>query len=229
MFPLAEGYEEKLEQAMVTPLHRAPKCDMYSSVHGRKVDALECTPRYWKQNMISTVKFQAALEAGIRAHANAAAIVEIGPHPALKSPVQETLRAFSKSSTVYLPTCIRGQQDSRTLLSSVGVLIGIGLPLQLSNINARAIVEGGQCCYEPGKFLPNAPSYQWNHSQGFWAESRVSRSLRFRRFPHHQLLGSRYVDDIPSRPCWRNRLMLKEIPWLQELKVVAVAYVSQSF
>ena len=210
---------------MVTPLHQAPKCDMYSSVHGRRIDALECTPNYWKQNMISTVKFQAALEACISAHTNIAAIVEIGPHLALKGPVQETLRALNKFSTVYLPTCIRGQQDFETLLSSAGVMIGTGLPLQLPNINARAIVHGLQCCYEPGKFLTNAPSYQWNHSQGFWAESRVSRNLRFRKFPRHQLLGSRYVDDIPGRPCWRNRLMLKEIPWLQELKVNTVAYV----
>ena len=229
MFPLAAKYEDKLAQATVTPLHQAAKCDMYSSVHGRKIDASECTPGYWKQNMTSTVKFQAAFTQCINARAKVAVVVEIGPHPALKGPVQETLRALRRSNVVHVPTCIRSQHNYEALLCSAGAMIGIGLPLHVSNINAHATVTGLHCCYEPGNFIAGAPSYQWNHSQGFWAESRVSRNLRFRKFPRHQLLGSRYLDDIPSRPCWRNRLMLKEIPWLQELKVSNVVLVSGYF
>ena len=229
MFPLAARYEDKLAQATVTPLNQAVKCDMYSSVHSRRIDASECTPSYWKQNMTSTVKFHAAFTECINARPKVAVIVEIGPHPALKGPVQESLRALSKSNTVYVPTCIRGQQDYETLLFSAGAMIGIGLPFHVSNINAHTTVIGLQCRYTPGNFLTNAPSYQWNHSQGFWAESRVSRNVRFRKFPRHQLLGSRYVDDIPSRPCWRNRLMLKEIPWLQTLKVSNVMGTSLCF
>lgn len=222
MFPLAPKYVEKLVQAKVTPLHETPKCAMYSSVYGGRIDATEYTPSYWKRNMISTVKFSAAMEECINDHPNAAAIVEIGPHVALKGPAREILHALSKSHIGYLPTCMRGQKDFETLLSSAGVMIGIGLPVQTSNINAREIVDGLQCCYEPGNILADVPSYQWNHSQGFWAESRVSHNVRFRKFPRHELLGSRYVDDIPNRPSWRNRLMLKEMTWLQELKVCAL-------
>ena len=225
MLPLAARYDAKLAQATVTPLLKNARCIMYSSVYGRRIDASECVPSYWKQNMISTVNFQAALGECIRGHPNVATIVEIGPHPALKGPVQESLHVLEKSGITYLPTCMRGQQDFKTLLSSAGVMIGIGIPLQVSNINARGIFDGPQYCYEPGKTLPDAPSYQWNHSQGFWAESRVSRNVRFRKFPRHQLLGSRYVDDIPNCPSWRNRLMLKELPWLQELKVHTVMWV----
>ena len=192
MLPLAANYVEKLAQAMVMPPHQAAKCDMYSSVYGRRIDALECTPNYWKQNMISTVNFRVAFEACINRHPNATAIVEIGPHSALKGPVQETLHALGKFNTVYLPACIRGQQDFETLLSSAGALIGMGLLLHVSNVNAHAIVNDLRCSYETGRFLTDAPSYQWNHSRGFWAESRVSRILRFRKFPRHGLLGSRY-------------------------------------
>lgn len=219
MFPLASNYNDKLVQAKVTPLREDAKCNMYSSVYGRRMDAFECTPSYWKQNMVSTVKFSAALEDCIDGHANAAAIIEIGPHSALKGPTQEILHALGKSHIGYLPTCMRGQMDFETLLSSAGVMIGIGLHLQISNINARGIIHGLQCRYEPGNILTDVPSYNWNHSQGFWAESRVSRNVRFRKFPRHELLGSRYVDDIPNRPSWRNQFMLKEITWLQELKV----------
>lgn len=219
MFPFAAQYVDKLLQVEVTPLCGNAQCVMYSSVYGRRIEASEATPFYWKQNMTSTVRFLAALEECVNGHPNAATIVEIGPHSALKGPAQEILSTVGKSHVGYLPTCLRERNDFESLLSSAAVMIGIGLPLQISNINAREIVDGLHCTYEPGSILTDVPSYQWNHSQGFWAESRVSHNVRFRKFPRHQLLGSRYVDDIPNRPSWRNRFMLKEIPWLQELKV----------
>ena len=219
MLPLASKYIHKLVQAQVSPLSTSAKCTMYSSVHGRKMNASECTPSYWKQNMISTVKFCAALEECMKGYPNVATVIEIGPHLALRGPAQEILQALDKSHVRYLPSCIRGQKDFETVLSSAGAMIAIGLPFQVSNINAREIVDGLQCRYEPGNILTDLPSYQWNHTQGFWAESRVSRNVRFRKFRRHQLLGSRYVDDIPNCPSWRNRLVLKEIPGLQELEV----------
>lgn len=219
MLPMALEYDHELVQANVTPLHDKAKCAMYSSVYGRRIETSECTPSYWKQNMTSTVRFSEALEQCLNGHPNAAAIIEVGPHSALKGPAHEILHSLGKSHVRYVPTCMRGQKDFETLLSSAGVMIGIGLPLRTANINAREIVDGLHCCHEPGNILTDAPSYRWNHSQGFWAESRVSRNVRFRKFPRHELLGSRYVDDIPNRPSWRNRLILKEITWLQELKV----------
>lgn len=230
MFPIAPKYGDKLVQAKVTTLNEDPKRAMYSSVYGRSMDASEYTPTYWKDNMTSTVKFCTAMKECIDGHPNAAAIIEIGPHLALKGPTQEVLRAVGKSHVAYLPTCMRGQNDLESLLSSAGSMIGNGQPLQTSSINAREMVDGLRCCHEPGNTLIDVPSYQWNHSQGFWAESRVSRNVRFRKFPRHELLGSRYVDDIPTRPSWRNPLMLKEVPWLQEFKakgcteIPAVAY-----
>lgn len=228
MFPLAPIYEDRLLQAKVTSLRGKAECTMHSSVYGRRMDASEYTPAYWKQNMTSTVKFCTALEDCLDAHPNAAAIIEIGPHSALKGPVKEILHALGKSCVGYVPTCKRGQRDFENLLLSAGAMIGVGLPLQISNINAREVFNGIQSCHEPGNVLTDAPSYQWNHSQGFWAESRVSRNVRFRKFPRHQLLGSRYVDDIPDRPSWRNRLMLKEITWLQELKVCMLIVIRRS-
>ena len=126
MFPLAVKYEDQFAKATVTRLHQVAKCDIYSSVHSRSIDALECTSGYWKQNMTSTVRFQAAFTECINARPKVAVIVEIGPHPALKGPVQEILRTLGNSNTVYVPTCIRGQQGYETLdffimFSSIGV------------------------------------------------------------------------------------------------------------
>ena len=129
IFPLAVKYEDKLTKAIVTRLHQAAKCDMYSSVHSRRIDASECTTGYWKQNMTSTVKFQAAFTECINARPEVVVIVEIGPHPALKGPVQEVVRTLGNYNTVYVPTCIRSQQDYETLdffimFSSIASVLG---------------------------------------------------------------------------------------------------------
>lgn len=94
-----------------------------------------------------------------------------------------------------------------------------GFPMNLRKINDYGAGSGSQRKCKTGRLLTDLPSYHWNHDASFWVESRVSRNIRFRKFPRHQLLGSRYVDDIPQRPCWRNQLTLKEIPWLARLKV----------
>lgn len=169
--------------------------------------------------MTSTVKFCPAIESCSAEFPEIAATIEIGPHPALKGPVTETFRALGIKDFTYLHTCSRGNDDFEAILNSAGSMIVQGIPLKLQNINARIVANESGCTFEYGKVLTDLPSYQWNHTASFWSESRVSRNVRFRQYPRHQLLGSRYVDDIPQRPCWRNHLILKEIPWLAQMKV----------
>lgn len=77
-------------------------------------------------------------------------------------------------------------------------------------------MNGSTCTSERGNVLVGLPSYAFDHSEPLWAESRMSRNLRFREFPHHELLGSRYLEDTPANPSWRNLLILDEIPWLAD-------------
>ena len=169
--------------------------------------------------MTSTVRFCPAVESCLAEFPEIAATFEIGPHPALKGPVTETFRALGKNDSGYLHTCLRDNDDFEAILSSIGSMIARGIPLELQNINARFINDESGSRFEYGKVMTDLPTYQWNHTASFWSESRVSRNVRFRQYPRHQLLGSRYVDDIPQHPCWRNHLILKEIPWLFEMKV----------
>lgn len=219
MLPIAPRYEEALVAAKVSPLTSAGKCDMFSSVTGQKLDSEDYSPSYWKQNMISTVLFAPALAGCLKSHPQTSTIVEIGPHAALKGPIQETLRTLDSDSVEYHHSLVRDKHDLEALLGSAGAMIGHGIPLELAHINGQEIVNGLQCTYEQGSVLKDLPSYRWDHSTSFWSESRVSRNVRHRKFPRHQLLGSRYLEDIPSYPSWRNHLMLKEVPWLMELKV----------
>ena len=219
MFPLASPYEESLTFADIAPRLCVGTCDMFSSVTGRRLSQEDFSPSYWRQNMVSTVQFSPALEACLINYPKLSVILEVGPHPALKAPIVETIRSLGRDSITYHSSCSRGVGDFEALLENAGSMIGSGVPLKVANINARETTDGSGYKYEFGDVLTDVPSYQWNHSVSLWKESRVSRNVRFRQFPRNQLLGSRYVDDISSRPSWRSLLMLKEIPWLMELKV----------
>ncbi|KAL9601094.1 MAG: hypothetical protein Q9179_002982 [Wetmoreana sp. 5 TL-2023] len=92
-----------------------------------------------------------------------------------------------------------------------------GLVLASSDLtNSRGAIEG-QWKHDHGAVLRDIPSYQWNHSNTFWSESRVSRKWRFRAFPRHELLGSRYQDDISPCASWRNHLDPSSVQWLAEI------------
>lgn len=219
MLPVACLYEKAIVNAQVLARLPQPSCDMFSTVTGQRIPPENITATYFKHNLTSTVLFSSALTKCLQHHPEINAVLEIGPHPALKGPSQDILRSLGKSQVEYFHTCSREQNSLETLHLNAGAMIAYGIPVKSANVNAQQIVNGLDVNFEYGNILTDLPSYQWDHSTSFWPESRVSQNFRYRQFPRHQLLGSRYIDDIPARPCWRNHLMLKEIPWLMELKV----------
>lgn len=217
MLLVSESYELALNNAGITPLATTPTCRMVSSVSGQVLSALQCTTSYWKENMVSTVRFSAALTNCLTSTSESTALVELGPHPALQAPTKEVLRSLKTNTADLFHSCIRGKDDMESMLDSAGTMIASRVPLNLLAINAQ---EVGHDSYDYGNVLTDLPTYAWNHSTPIWSESRISRNIRFRQVPHHELLGSRYLEDIPSSPSWRNVLVLKEAPWLQKHKEV---------
>lgn len=219
MLAVAPMYQKALVDAGILPLETQAHCKMFSSVAGQSVTSADLSPVYWKQNMVSTVQFSATFTECLHHHSENMVVLEIGPHPALKGPAQEILRSLNMNAIGYFDSCVRGKDDVESLLHSAGAMIAQGMPLNTSNINACQIRNASGYTSAIGKVLTDIPSYSWDHSTPFWYESRVSRNVRFRKFVRHQLLGSRYLDDVPSRPCWRALWMLGEIPWLSSIIV----------
>ncbi|MCJ1377591.1 hypothetical protein MMC17_000686 [Xylographa soralifera] len=226
MSHVAQPYEKALWDADVTPLPSSSECDMFSSVTGRQLRSKDCSPSYWKENMVSTVEFSSALQACLRSASEDYLFVEIGPHPALKGPAQETIRNTGRDTVNYFHSCLRGENGFQTLLESAGALIASGLQLNTGNINARETEDGHKVNYQSGTVLTDVPTYSWDHKTSFWAESRISHNVRFRKTLRHELLGSPYLEDVPLHPSWRNHLMLKEVPWLVKIKVSQQTYLS---
>ena len=196
------------------PFESSPR--FHSSLRGKQVPFEDLGGAYWSQNLTSPVLFSQAVIDMCLERSNDTPlpkvdmILEIGPHSSLKAPIQEILRSrvhSSGSSTHYLPTLIRNSENVRNLLYMVGALHCLGYPVNFSELYSSSMDA-------PCRVLSDLPQYPWLHTKRYWHETRISKNNRFRRFPHHDLLGTLVEDFNEREPRWRNIIRLSEIPWL---------------
>ena len=189
----------------------------FSSVTGqRKLSGL--TNAYWTENLVSKVRFSEALQRMCEAQRMTSSqgdvssmhvLIECGPHNTLSSFSKQTIaHAFGDSFPFQYLSCLsRGKNAVTTILELAGNLFEQGHSLDLSTVNSICGPRTPVTCIEP---------YSWDHSQGYWHESRLSKQHRFRRHGYHELLGLRKVNGISQEPGWRNILKLAYLPWLQD-------------
>ncbi|CRG87956.1 Lovastatin nonaketide synthase [Talaromyces islandicus] len=194
------SYEEHLKPFVKSV---DPAIPFYSSVTGKQLVGDGCLdPFYWRKNMESPVLFNTALRSALKSREEPLILIEIGPHPALKGPIGQILRDISRNDISQVGTLQRNKICSDSILQTAGNLF-------LHNIALDWLV----IC-PPGKSVRDLPQYSWKHDTSYWAESRLASGFRFREFPPHDLLGTRNVE-IFNENCWRNKLSLDNLPWLQ--------------
>ena len=197
-------YQSMLKNAVRSRYGSVP---MYSTVNGQVLGPERLIePGYWVQNLLSPVLFSPAVQNMLSAFTGKTVLVEIGPHSALAGPVKQIL-ATHKASCTYEPTLLRGQTCTASILHTIGRLY-----CQNVNVNFEEVTEKTAT-------LTDLPLYQWHHGKKAWDESRLSRDWRLRKFPHHDLLGSRIFDGNDLEPAWRNVLRLDDVPWIRDHKV----------
>ncbi|CAG8034304.1 unnamed protein product [Penicillium salamii] len=182
--------------------HEQDMLPFFSSVTGqiitdpRGLDAL-----YWRRNLESPVLFTEAIQSVPAG--GASVFLEIGPHSALAAPLRQIFRTLAGRSPIYIPTVFRYDDNAKSqLLRTAGQAFASGIPVNLSAIIGR------------GKTLTDIPPYPWQHDRPYWTESRTSRDWRQRKYPHHEILGSRVVETTDDDPSWRNHLTTDDVPWL---------------
>jgi hybrid polyketide synthase/nonribosomal peptide synthetase ACE1 len=189
-----------------------------SSVYGEDVESLShdaLGPGYWTQNMVGQVKFSQAVEQAASALGPFDLGIEVGPHPALKSPALQTIEAVTGQSIPYTSLLRRGAHDLEAFavgLGSVWRSLGAGVV----DFAALETVEASAAGRPPPQLLKTLPSYPWEHDRVYWHESRWSKAFRTSRQSPHPLLGTRAPDGTESEGevRWRNRLHPREVPWL---------------
>lgn len=177
---------------------------MFSSVTGLKKDT-PADSLYWKTNMVSPVRFDDALrEMVIKETPDL--LIEVGPSGALAAPVAQVLKALPRGSDIsYCASWARGTNAGNSLFDVAGRLFLSGAPIDMAVVNAYDATA---------RTIIDLPNYSWNHSVKYWHESAASKDWRFRRFPVHDLLGSKVLGAPWHTPVWRHSLNVANVPWL---------------
>ncbi|KAK1961219.1 beta-ketoacyl synthase domain-containing protein [Colletotrichum sublineola] len=192
-----EDFTSRLEGLV----HNKKSCvPFYSSVTG--VKNTDMSHSYWVNNVVSPVLFNTAIQSVLDGF-KSPIFVEIGPHSALAGPIRQILQ-FKNRTAQYIATLVRRQDAMSALLKTAGELWLSGTNIDITVVNP------------PGQFLTDLPTYPWHYDKEYWLESRLSRSWRFRNFPHHELLGSRVEEISDALPAWRCNMRLEDVPWLRD-------------
>ncbi|KXG49293.1 Acyl transferase/acyl hydrolase/lysophospholipase [Penicillium griseofulvum] len=231
MNPYADAYLESLRACNIHVQPPKINCTWISSVQDNAGfltgDLSALTGQYWVDNMLKPVRFSQAVEQCLLNEGKFSLCIEVGPHPALKSPVLQTLDVVLAQKVPYLSLLQRGVDDMKAASLAVGFMWQHFGP-QCVNLDRyyRA------CNHKAPRMVKDLPTYSWDHSRSHWRESRISRRYRLRDPRPHPLLGRRAPDDSESNMRWRNILHLNEIPWLHGNKHIgrvvfpAAGYVS---
>jgi acyl transferase domain-containing protein len=224
---IAAAYMETLHDIETLPTIDS-EIIMISSVTGDTVNSTDLGPKYWVDNMTSTVRFSTAAQrlltfpSGIkkRRSRNDKSVIdillEIGPHSTLEGPLRQILQSNEahKSSILYLSLLSRGRNAFKSMLEAAGRMFAEGYPVDLPRVNNTQ----AEFSTLPAPFA-DLPSYPWNHSSRYWFESHISVGHRFRKYPRHDLFGAPTADYNPLEPKWRNFIRKSENPWIQDHRV----------
>lgn len=167
---------------------------------------------YWGENMLNPVLFHEAVNMAMQNYGRFDCVVEVGPHPALKSPLKDIFRGIDHTDLFYTGLLDRTREDRMALAEFLGVMWA---SLGPSSIDIeRYIRDSPNSEILNHRFGTNQlPTYPWDHSKVHWRESRLSEQYHFRQQPPHELLGVRTRDDSSYEMRWRNVLTLDNIPW----------------
>jgi acyl transferase domain-containing protein/SAM-dependent methyltransferase len=205
---------------------------MFSSVTGEAVEEDCLSIDYWTRNLLHPVRFSDALaglcfsrttktQATLRADAAGAnvfadVLIELGPHGALQGAIRDVLAAHAEGVAVaFLPALDRTVLGADVFLATIGHLNARGYPINIDDVNNSAAATDGKRS-PPSRLLPELPGYQFNHSNKFWYESRLSQNYRLRKEIRHDLFGAPVPDWDVTAPRFRNFIRISEQPWLRD-------------
>ncbi|WYZ43342.1 hypothetical protein EsH8_VI_001041 [Colletotrichum jinshuiense] len=212
--PAAE-YMEGLAACGIEPRQRNATV-WVSSVYadGTEPTIEELKASYWKDNMVKAVSFYEAINLALNTHGPFVSAVEVGPHPALKGPVQQTVKAATGGALSYAGLLDRKKDDRHAFAEFMGFTWNY---FGTNAIDWKALVSKS---FQPGLLSSRIelPSYPWDHSQTHYRESRIAHQYHFREQGPHELLGVRTRDDTEFELRWRNILKLETVPWIQHHK-----------
>ncbi|KAJ3567181.1 hypothetical protein NPX13_g6860 [Xylaria arbuscula] len=213
MIEPAKQYMKELNEVGVSFNSESNGIVWISSVknHPRIAAAGDLDNGYWADNMINQVEFAQAVEYALsQSDIGFDCAIEIGPTPAMRTPVSDIAKSLGRSILYTSP--LHRHYDSSVSVSKF--LEFIWSNFGSSKIDLRNYIEQSPLPDLTNSRLSNLPSYPFDHSVGYWRESRINRQYHFRGDAPHELLGVRCREDNMYEMRWRNTLKIENLPWL---------------
>ncbi|KAL8922865.1 MAG: hypothetical protein Q9172_003405 [Xanthocarpia lactea] len=220
---LHSGAERIKKLGLADESQRYPRIPWVSSVRPDKVIVDEDSlADYWRANLESPVRFsQAVTEMMSFANGTTAdVLVEIGPHAALKGPLEQILKDIGKPAQ-YIPSLQRNEDGRNSLLQLAGTLFCTNAEIDLAAVNSiDDETYEGEPILTHGCTAVDLPPYQYTYGSVNYYESRPSKEYRLREIARHDLLGSQVPGTSKLQPQWRNLLRVKDVPWLSDHRLL---------
>ncbi|CAG8958684.1 hypothetical protein HYFRA_00011526 [Hymenoscyphus fraxineus] len=185
----------------------------YSSViDGKLMGLTDLNRQYWVENMIKPVQFSPAVAQACANSGPFDLVLEIGPHPVLKTPCLDTLEGIVGHRPPYSGLLSRDGDDVQVFSAALGFIwTHLGAGSVAFDAFSKAVFDQP----EIGSLVTDLPKYPFDHSRQFMSLSRLSGLHHSLQGPPHPLLGKRCHDRETSQMIqWRNILQPKEISWL---------------
>ncbi|KAJ5494215.1 Acyl transferase/acyl hydrolase/lysophospholipase [Penicillium fimorum] len=215
MKTVSQQYQSLLGKIMP----RDSEVPFHSTVYGKLVPGSTLDASYWVDNLVSRVEFVEGLKSLVTDEQAATPIntlIEIGPHPALQTPVKEIAQEYAPNSNVqYFSTLKRKVDDIEAVQNLAGSLFKQGLNLDFQAINFPNL----KTTTRKPAVMTNLPKYPWNHSERYWFSSRLGDNHLYRQFPKSDILGSLCIENVDFEPRWRNVIRADDHPWIREHRV----------
>ncbi|KAI4158636.1 MAG: hypothetical protein L6R39_000491 [Caloplaca ligustica] len=218
MVPCSKPYVQSLQMCGInSTIPEGTGCQWISSVYADDIvevnDRLQDT--YWANNMVRPVLFSQAVTYALSEHGPFHQVLEVGPHPALKGPVMQTVEAITGDPLPYAACLSRGKDGVEALAEGLGSIWAD----QVANILQLNQYESYLSGAPRHQLLKDLPSYSWDHQRAFYHESRISKARRTQPQSSHELLGTQQADTCDREIRWRNLLNPREVPWLKDHQV----------
>lgn len=211
MLPCEQPYLQAMRACDMKESHREPKAKWFSSVNESSEPMATVDTTYWTKNMLQPVLFSQALGTAVKNTHNIDAIIEIGPHPALRGPCLQTLSTIASdyAEIPYFAFSNRKMSGIEAISHAIGTAwanLGSGI------LDIQRFIRLFSS-FRSLQYLSNLPSYRFDHSQTYWSVPQTSMARIHRRRPRHSLLGVNCPDTGQGEWRWRNYLRLQDVEW----------------
>lgn len=180
---------------------------------------------YWSKNMTCPVLFSEALQKALK-NVRIESVIEIGPHPALKSPAEQVIKDSQETKLPYFSTLRRKVGALQALSNTIGDL---WCHQRVPEVDPYKLTQVLNLTSFKPNVLKGLPLYEFDRSQTFRSGQRQTQQICQRPDRVNPLIGHQLPDNTANTMSWRHFLKTDECPWLSDHRLQAVPVLPATF